>query len=213
MRIIAADTGIPYELNIGDRIELIGSIRLYNGGKIIHGPDTGRIMDIRDKVERLAIKWQQARFGGWYAAKDLARVATLQTPGTASQKTNATQHTQLTPNRTFQVGDRIQAGQAIYSPSCGVTVGKGTAGSVVWAGRQSVSVRWDNGPEFVYVNPALLTPSSGQAAQSTAWPKSISAKDLCTANSSRWPGTPATQSGRDADVSIHPGIAHGAWIF
>ncbi len=86
MRIIAADTGIPYELNIGDRVELIGSIRLYNGGKIIHGPDTGRIMDIRDKIERLAIKCQQARFGGWYAAKDLARVATLQTPGTASKK-------------------------------------------------------------------------------------------------------------------------------
>ena len=76
MRIIAADTGIPYELNIGDRVELIGSIRLYNGGKIIHGPDTGHIMDIRDKVERLAIRWQQARFGGWYDAKDLARVAT-----------------------------------------------------------------------------------------------------------------------------------------
>ena len=86
MRIIAADTGIPYELNVGDSVELIGSIRPYNGGKVVHGPDIGHIMDIRDKVERLAIKWQQARFGGWYAAKDFAQVTTLQTPHTAPQK-------------------------------------------------------------------------------------------------------------------------------
>ena len=64
IHIIAADTGIPYELLVGDSVELIGSICLYNGGKIIHGSDTGRIMDMRDKVERLAIKWQQARFSG-----------------------------------------------------------------------------------------------------------------------------------------------------
>ncbi len=65
-------------------------------------------MDNRDKVERLAIKWHQARFSGWYDAKYLAQVATLRTPGTAPQKTNVAQHTQLAPNRTFQVGDRIQ---------------------------------------------------------------------------------------------------------
>lgn len=64
IRIIASDTGVPYELHVEDSVELIGSIGLYNGGKIIHGPDTGRIMDMRDKVERLAIKWQQARFSG-----------------------------------------------------------------------------------------------------------------------------------------------------
>lgn len=168
MRIIAADTGIPYDLNVGDSVELIGSIRPYNGGKIVHGPDTGHIMDIRDKVERLAIKWQQARFGGWYDAKDLAQVATLQTPNTTPQKTNPAPSKPAVSTPGFQVGARVQAGQAIYSPSCGVTVGKGTAGSVVWAGRQSVSVRWDNGPEFVYVNPALLVPSSGQAPQSVS---------------------------------------------
>jgi len=123
-------------------------------------------MDICDKVERLAIKWRQSRFSGWYDAKDLAQAATLQTPGTAPQKTNMAQHTRPPPNRTFQVGDPIQANQSIYSPSCGVTVGKVTAGSVMWAGRQSVSVRWANGSEFVYVNPSLLAPSSGQAAQS-----------------------------------------------
>ncbi len=38
MRIIAADTGVPHELHVGDSVELVGPIRLYNGGKIIHGP-------------------------------------------------------------------------------------------------------------------------------------------------------------------------------
>ncbi len=52
MRIIAAETGIPYELDVGDSVELIGSIWIYNGGKIIHGPDKdkGRIIDMREEV-------------------------------------------------------------------------------------------------------------------------------------------------------------------
>ena len=171
MRIVAPDTGIPYELHVGDNVELIGSIRPYNGGRIVHGPDTGHIMDIRDKVERLAIKWQQARFGGWYNAKDLSQVATLQKPGqpaSSPQQTPPSSQKSSPQSPAFQVGDRIQANQAIYSPSCGVTVGKGTEGQVVWVGRQSVSVRWDQGPEFVYVNPALLVESTGQAAQNTS---------------------------------------------
>ena len=213
MRIVAADTGIPYEINVGDSVELIGSIRPYNGGRIVHGPDTGHIMDIRDKVERLAIKWQQARFGGWDDAQDLSQVPTLQKPSSASsppqQQATPIPQKKSSARPTFQVCDRVQASQAIYSPSCGVTVGKGTEGNVVRVGRQSVSVRWDQGPEFVYVNPALLVTSSGQAqtpAPSTSQNPSNNPADTSDATHSASGSPPTGRLTSESEMLTYPSI-------